>query len=167
MSQNQTVNEYQFKIASRILERLREAIKPDYLGLVSTDGHSITALSTPGFTDTDAVASLAASSYAATRQLARLVSDSDLTMMFNEGDELNVHIAQVTDKMLLVVCFQHLADMGRVRLLTNRALGALVDAMSRYEVSSGNRSNGAFAESADEAVEMLIAEDEEVSDGPD
>ena len=162
------MNEYQFKIASSIMDKLHESICPEYLGLVSTDGHSIMAQSTPGFSDTDAVASLAASSFAATRQLARLVSDSDFTMMFNEGEELNVHIAQVSKNILLVVCFQHLADMGKIRILTNRALGALSDTMSRYdEPGNDGQCDSDFVESAAEVIDLLIAEEEAAIDGSD
>lgn len=133
MSQNQTVNELQFRQATKILEGLRESIQPDYLGLVSSDGHPIAVDSRPGFRDQEAIASLAASAYAATRQLARLVSKSDFTMMFNEGEALNVHISQVSDKVLLIVCFQRFTDIGKVRVLTNRALSALTRAMAAEE----------------------------------
>lgn len=123
-------------LANEILDGLREAIQPDYLGLVSSDGHTISADSRTGFTDQESIASLAASAYGATRQLARLVSDSDFTMMFNEGDALNVHISQVTDKVLLVVCFRRLTDIGKVRVLTNRAVRALEKAMIIEEEAS-------------------------------
>lgn len=136
MNLKQTVNEYQYNMARDILLRLQAAISPDYLGLISTDGHSIIALPSPGFTDTDAVASLAAGSYAATRQLAQIVSDTEFTMMFHEGDQINVHIAQVSDRVLLVVCFKRATEIGKVRLLTNRALGALADALSRNQTEA-------------------------------
>lgn len=123
-------------MALEILEGLREAIRPDYLGLISSDGHPIVVDSRPGFTDQEAIASLAASAYAATRQLARMVSNSDFTMMFNEGEALNVHISQVTSRILLVVCFQRFTDIGKVRVLTNRALNALARTMAMEEGSS-------------------------------
>ncbi|GBE57420.1 Roadblock/LC7 domain protein [bacterium BMS3Abin01] len=168
MSQKQTVNEYQFKMAQHILQQLREAISPDYLGLVSTNGHSILSLASPGFVDTDAVASLAASSYAATRQLARLLTDSDFTMMFNEGKRLNVHIAQVSDNVLLVVCFRRVASIGKVRVLTNRAIGALSDAITRYDDKQGpRRSDGRYTESAGAAVDRMLHAEGASEDGTD
>jgi len=168
VSQKQTVNEYQFNIARNILQQLREAISPDYLGLISTDGHSIISLSFPGFIDTDAVASLAASSYAATRQLARLLSDSDFTMMFNEGEKLNVHIAQVSDNVLLVVCFRRVANIGKVRVLTNRAIGALADAISRFDAGQMTvRNKKQFTESAGVAVDRMLNAEGDRNDGTD
>lgn len=153
MSQKQTVNEYQYNIASSILRQLHDSINPDFLGLVSSYGHPIISFASPDFEDYDALASLAASAYAATRQLAQLVSGTDFTMMFNEGEKLNVHIAQVSDNVLLVCCFRRVAELGKVRVLTNRALGALSDAMTRYE----NNSPGRGALRLDENAESVVA----------
>jgi predicted regulator of Ras-like GTPase activity (Roadblock/LC7/MglB family) len=142
VSHKQTINERQHAAASSILNRLRNSINPDFLGLVSRDGHAIISFTNPGFTDIDSLASLAASAYAATRQLALLVSGADFTMMFNEGDKLNVHIAQVSDSVLLVVCFRRVAELGKVRVLTNRALEVLADSMAPDKDSRVKRGAG-------------------------
>jgi predicted regulator of Ras-like GTPase activity (Roadblock/LC7/MglB family) len=168
VSQKHTVNKYQFSIADGILRHLEDAISPEYLGLVSTNGHSILSLSSPGFIDTDAVASLAASSYGATRQLARLLSESDFTMMFNEGKRFNVHIAQVSHDVLLVVCFRRVSDIGKIRMLTNRAIGALADVISRFEADHGDIGAGeGYAESAGAVVDRMLSTEGVDRDGTD
>ncbi len=125
MSEKQTIDSDSYRAACRILEGVRRAVSPHYLGLVSSDGHPVSSLSEPGFEASDAMASLAAGAYAATRQLACLVGETRFTMMLHEGERLNVHIVQVSPNMLLVVCFGKAAELGKVRLLTCRAARSL------------------------------------------
>lgn len=168
MSQKQTVNEYQYKIAKSILKQLHDSVNPEYLGLVSSYGHPIISITSPDFGDNDSLASLAAGAYAATRQLAKLVSDAEFTMMFNEGEKLNVHIAQVSDTVLLIICFRQASELGMVRVLTHRALGALAEAMTRYEneicAIPGSADINDASESAMAQLTSIEGEDQHGSD---
>lgn len=107
------------------MERLRSAIAPVFLGIVTTAGQPITVISSTKMTDPDAVASLSASSFAATHQLAIMMEEPEFTVMLHEGSELNITIARITQDILLVMCFRNSSEIGRVRLLTGRAVAAL------------------------------------------
>lgn len=125
MTRIKTLQKAQIEAATEVLERLRVVLGPEFLGLVSTDGHLITVTTGSDRTQEDAVASLAASSFAATRQLARMMDDSEFTVVFQEGNELNVHIAQVSDDVLLVICFHKATQIGKVRLMSGSVLESL------------------------------------------
>lgn len=125
MTRTRTLSKEQIEAAAAVLERLRIVLGPEFLGLVSTSGHLISVAAGSSRTQNDAVASLAASSFAATRQLARMMDDSEFTVVFHEGSELNVHIAQVSDDVLLVICFHKATQIGKVRLMSSRVLEAL------------------------------------------
>ena len=71
------------------------------------------------------LASLAASSFAATQQLAAVLNEREFTLLFHEGRNSNLHVAQVTDRVLLVVAFGRDTQVGKVRLYTARAIEAL------------------------------------------
>jgi len=129
VSSRQTVGRSQIEDAERILRTLQHEISADFIGLVSTSGVSLIALKSSGVADTDALASLSAGSFAATRQLARMMDETEFNAIFYEGSELNIQIAEVNDETLLVICFRNDTEMGKVRLISRRAIGALTLAM--------------------------------------
>ena len=136
MIKKQTIMKAQLDAAVGVLEPL-VAISPEYLGLISTTGQAITVISSTHLADADAIAALAACSFAATRQLARVMEDSESTVMLHEGAELNIHIAQVTEDVLLVVCFHKSSEIGIVRLITRRVVRVLSKAL-KSEIVEGD-----------------------------
>ena len=133
VSGRQTVGRSQIADAERILRTLQREISADFIGLVSTSGVSLIALKSSGVADTDALASLSAGSFAATRQLARMMDETEFNAIFYEGSELNIQIAEVNDETLLVICFRKDTEMGKVRLISRRAVGALTLAMQEKQ----------------------------------
>lgn len=129
MGSNHTIYKSQVEAATGILERMRALINPEFVGIISTRGLPVTVLSSSSRMDVDALASLAASSFAATSQLAMIASDSEYAVMFHEGDQLNVHISRISKLYLLVVCFRNTTDIGKVRIVTRRAHPALSAAL--------------------------------------
>ena len=121
----QIIKKSQVDAANRVLTQLRQAVSPEFLGLVSTSGHPISIYASLDMLDADAIGSLAASSFAATRLLAHMMNEAEFTVMFHEGSDLNVHIAQVSEEVLLVVCFSRAAEIGKVRLISKKAASAL------------------------------------------
>jgi predicted regulator of Ras-like GTPase activity (Roadblock/LC7/MglB family) len=125
LSRRITIEKDHLDRANGILAKLQREFSADFLGLVSTGGHAISIFWSSDRIDLDAICSLAASSFAATRQLAKLMESDEVTLMFHEGTDLNVHISQVSDDMLLVVCSQKSAEIGKVRLISRKAVHAL------------------------------------------
>lgn len=129
MASRQTVTKSQLDGAQRILGSLQREISAEFIGLVSTTGVSLLTLEPSGFIDADTLASLAASSFAATQQLALIMNETEFTVMFHEGSDLNIHIALVAPCVLLVVCFRRAADIGKVRVISKRSRSALATAL--------------------------------------
>jgi len=125
LGEDQTILSSQIVAATHILRRLNDTIEPEFLGLISTVGQPVSVISSTKLADSDTIASLAANSFAASRQLAGMVEDSAKAVMLQEGTRLNIQIAQVTSGILLVVCFRRSSDIGRVRLITSRTVVSL------------------------------------------
>lgn len=126
MGRNHTFLKSQLDAVDLLLRKLSEEISPQFLGLITTSGHTLTYLAAADFNgDSDSLASLASGSFAATSQLARLMDDDDLTVTFQEGSRISIYTALVTDSVLLVICFGKATQIGKVRLLTRRMMDAL------------------------------------------
>lgn len=163
MGKSHTINKSQINAANQVLERLRRALAPEFIGLISTDGHPITVISSDRTADADSLASLAASSFAATKQLAQVMDDPDFTLMFHEGSHLNIHISQITDDALLVICFHKATQLGKVRLIARRSLEMLAAALKPLPRDSGAPDGYAvdYLTEAGKAIDELFDAEEE------
>ncbi len=135
MSKNLKVQKSQMDAVKPVLERLQASLSPEYLGLISSAGQPITVISSTQRIDSEAMAVLVSSSFAAASQLGSILENSGFTVMLHEGSELNIQVSQVTDNILLVICFRGFGELGRVRLITRRAARSLTRALNGGKTS--------------------------------
>jgi len=154
LGREQTIHEEQVYAAQGILEGIRDAVNPEFIGIISTRGLPVTVLSPGHDVDADAIASLAASSFAATSQLSGITGDSrDRAVMFHEGGHTNIHISMVNDDFLLVIVFRRSSDIGKVRVIAGRAQAALAAALQLSEIGGIKKNNGPLVEKTKKAAE--------------
>jgi predicted regulator of Ras-like GTPase activity (Roadblock/LC7/MglB family) len=81
--------------------------------------------------DTTLFATLAASTYAAAREMARISGEpGNFRMVLHEGMEHNVYISALGGGYILIVCFPKSAAVGMVRLFTRKTAGRLSSLLS-------------------------------------
>lgn len=134
---NLVIRKSQLNSASSVLGVLFRSVAPEFIGIISTSGQTVTVLSSQMKIDVDAMASLAASSFAATRQLAGSGDGAELTIMFQKGNGLNVHIAQISEKLLLAVCFSRKSELGKIRLISRKAAAIVSEFMKQRGEQNG------------------------------
>ena len=79
------INDRQLDRCDDLLRRLKEVSGSSFLALISTSGQPITTASDEYHPETLSLASLAASSFAATQQLAKILDENEFTLLFHEG----------------------------------------------------------------------------------
>ncbi len=119
------ISSRRMRLVDQILDDLRTSSGVRFISVVSTSGQPITCSPANAQSDMLSLASLAASSFAATQQLAAILDEREFTLLFHEGRSSNLHVAQVTNRVLLVVAFGCDTHVGKVRLYTARAIEAL------------------------------------------
>lgn len=99
-----------------ILERLIGA-GVDHVIFMDLSGNAI-AKHSNGKTDLDATAfaALAAGNFAAVDAMARLVGESEFSLLFHKGEKLSIHFSKVTEDTLLISMFAKNISLGLVRL---------------------------------------------------
>ena len=132
------ISDEHMRLIEAVLEKLRMVSGSQFAALISTSGQPIAISPQDSHADTLSLAALAASSFAATRQLAQILSEREFTLLFHEGKEANLHVMQVTDHILLLITFGRDTQVGRVRLYTSRALEVLKPALDTAENTSGD-----------------------------
>lgn len=108
-------NEDQAQINQLLLQLLRSSEAKCAL-LIGQDGQ---CLAKRGFTrklDTTALAALVAGTFASTREMAKLVGETDFSVLFHQGNKDNLHNILVNDDTILTVIFDNRTTLGMVRL---------------------------------------------------
>jgi predicted regulator of Ras-like GTPase activity (Roadblock/LC7/MglB family) len=119
------INDRQLDRCDELLQKLKDVSGSSFLALISTSGQPITTASDQYHPETLSLASLAASSFAATQQLASILEEKEFTLLFHEGRSSNLHVSQVSDQVLLIITFGRETQVGKVRLYTQRAIEVL------------------------------------------
>jgi predicted regulator of Ras-like GTPase activity (Roadblock/LC7/MglB family) len=75
--------------------------------------------------DSVALAALTAANFGATEAIARMLGETDFSLLFHKGKDENVHFSAVGDDLLLVTLFDNNASLGLVRLHVEKAIREL------------------------------------------
>jgi predicted regulator of Ras-like GTPase activity (Roadblock/LC7/MglB family) len=96
--------------------------------LVDKDGHMVTYRGQSRKVDLDTISALVAGSFAATREMAKLLGEEEFTALFHQGRSDNIQLSLVGDRALLTALFDETTTVGMVRLYATDAakrMGAL------------------------------------------
>jgi len=66
--------------------------------------------------DTLAFSALAAGNFAAVDAMAKLVGESEFSLLFHKGEKASIHFSKVNDELLLITMFDKEISLGLVRL---------------------------------------------------
>ncbi len=128
--------------------------------LVDKDGHLITR---QGFThslDTTALAALLAGSFASTKEIARLVGESEFSVLFHQGKKDHIHMSLVGDRSILVVIFDDRTTIGMVRLYAKETaieLGKIFEKIKEQSVSKPKAGiSSDFASQAEDKLDDIF-----------
>jgi predicted regulator of Ras-like GTPase activity (Roadblock/LC7/MglB family) len=71
--------------------------------------------------DTGSIGALAAGAFSATAALARLLGESEFSVLFHEGVRESMHVSTVDDATILLAIFDERTTVGMVRLFAREA----------------------------------------------
>jgi len=122
---NLIIYEEEIEKIDSILARMLKGAEAKCALLVDKDGHLITR---QGFThslDTTALAALLAGSFASTKEIARLVGESEFSVLFHQGKKDHIHMSLVGDRSILAVVFDDRTTIGMERLYAKETASEL------------------------------------------
>ena len=99
--------------------------------LVDKEGHMVARTGSVRTFDTDTISALVAGSFAATREMARLLGEDEFSVMFHQGEQDNIQLNLVGDRTILTVIFDEQTTVGMVRLYASEASRKLVEVFDR------------------------------------
>ncbi|MCB9915842.1 MAG: roadblock/LC7 domain-containing protein [Planctomycetes bacterium] len=93
--------------------------------LIDRGGHLVTRRGESVGESPESVAALAAGSFAATREMARLMGEDDFNTLFHQGTRESIQLSQIGDRALFAIVFDDRSNLGLVRFYAEESQGRL------------------------------------------
>ena len=118
--------------------------------LVDKDGHLVTKEGESSTYDTDTISALVAGSFAATRQMAKLLGEEEFALMFHQGKKDNIQLSLVGERTILAVIFDDKTTLGMVRLYASQVSSKLAELFAEIaeRKSEGEKISQEFGQAA-------------------
>ncbi len=101
--------------------------------LIDKDGHLITRVGHTESYDLPTVSALVAGSFAATREMARLLGEEEFSVLFHQGKRDNIQLMLVGDRTILAIIFDNSTTIGMVRLYAKETAAKLAKIFKEIE----------------------------------
>lgn len=129
--------------------------------LIDKEGHMVTKAGSTDDFDMQAVAALVAGSYAATREMARLLGEDEFSVLFHQGKRDNIQLTLVGNRTILATVFDERTTIGMVRLYAKEASEQLKkvfeEIAARKDDGSGTLGKD-FSDSVKDQLESFFSE---------
>ena len=117
--------------------------------LVDKEGHMITKQGVTRSFDMDTISALVAGSFAATKEMARVLGEDEFSILFHQGKTDNIQLSLVGDRTLLTVIFDDSTTIGMVRLYANESARRLQEVFAQARTKAEKDPEGLNEEQID------------------
>jgi len=129
--------------------------------LVDRSGHLVTRRGESMDGCLESVAALAAGSFSATREMARLLGEGEFCTLFHQGSRDSIQVSQVGERSLFVIVFDDRSNLGLVRFYAEESVGRLQEVFAAITMRGEARGpdqglSEDFSESASAALDELF-----------
>ncbi|QDU68620.1 roadblock/LC7 domain-containing protein [Engelhardtia mirabilis] len=99
--------------------------------LIDRDGHMVTRRGEAVESSSESISALIAGSFAATKEMARLLGEPEFAVMFHQGQRDSIQLQLVGERTLLAVVFDERTNLGLVRFYSQEATVRLGETFAR------------------------------------
>lgn len=126
--------------------------------LIDKEGHLITRRGDAVQSSLESIAALIAGSFAATREMARLLGEDQFTTLHHQGSRDSIQVSLVGDRALLAMVFDERTNLGLVRYYAVETTKRLTEVLREIENRTGETESLAsdYSQSATAALDRLF-----------
>lgn len=118
---------------NRILREFLKLSNAKCVLLVDKEGHMVTRQGVTREFDMDTISALVAGSFAATKEMARVLGEDEFSVLFHQGKTDSIQLSLVGDRTLLTVIFDEATTVGMVRLYAAETAKRLTELFAKHE----------------------------------
>ena len=164
MNRDESIRQHRLVFYENDIERLDSEIdtflelsKARCVLLVDKGGHLVTRRGEPMKTGLESISALIAGSFAATKEMARLMGESEFSVLFHQGKRDSIQLQLIGERTLMAILFDGRTNLGLVRFYAQESSRRICDILT--EIASEERVatfSDDFEESAAEALDKLF-----------
>ena len=120
--------------------------------LIDKEGHLVTKAGHTESYDMATVSALVAGSFAATREMARLLGEDEFSLLFHQGKRDNIQLTLIGDRTIMATIFDERTTIGMVRLYAKEAtvkLTKIFEGIGEREPSESDQLGDDFSSEAE------------------
>ena len=95
--------------------------------LIDKEGHLVTRRGEPLSSSLDSISALIAGSFAATKEMARLLGEDEFSILFHQGQRDSIQLQLVGNRTLLAILFDDRTNLGLVRFYAQETARTLTE----------------------------------------
>lgn len=118
---------------NRILREFLKLSNAKCAMLIDKEGHMVTRQGVTRDLDMDTISALVAGSFAATKEMARVLGEDEFSVLFHQGKTDNIQLSLVGDRTLLTVLFDEATTVGMVRLYAAETTKRLEEIFRKHD----------------------------------
>ena len=125
--------------------------------LVDKEGHLVTRRGEAMQTSMESISALIAGSFAATKEMARLLGETEFSILFHQGARDSIQLQLVGNRTLLAILFDGRTNLGMVRFYAQETAARLTDVL--VDISSQEREahlSADFQSDAEDALDRIF-----------
>ena len=116
------------------LTRLNQDADARTTMLITMQGNCVVSVGDLSYLNVPAISALVAGMFTATQEVARLVGEDHFSILLQQGEKRNIHISLIDNTIMLLIIFDDVMTMGKVRYVARKALRDIADAYSYTKV---------------------------------
>jgi predicted regulator of Ras-like GTPase activity (Roadblock/LC7/MglB family) len=131
--------------------------------LIDKEGHMVTRRGETVKNSLEAISALIAGSFAATREMARLLGEAQFSTLFHQGQRDSIQVTLVGERALFATVFDGRTNLGLVRYYATETAGKLGEILNEMLARSateaappGDQLSSDFSSSATAALDKLF-----------
>ena len=118
---------------NRILREFLKLSNAKCVLLVDNEGHMVTRQGVTREFDVDTISALVAGSFAATKEMARVLGEDEFSVLFHQGKTDSIQLSLVGERTLLTTIFDDSTTVGMVRLYASETTKRLEEIFIKHE----------------------------------
>ena len=141
------------------LDTFLELSKARCVLLVDKEGHLVTRRGEAMSTAMESISALIAGSFAATKEMARLLGETEFSILFHQGERDSIQLQLIGERTLMAVLFDGRTNLGLVRFYAQESaerIAALFAEISGQEREGEVTLDSSFGASAEDALDKLF-----------
>lgn len=114
-----------FDQIEKLLEEFLKLSNAKCIFLIDKEGHLITQKGSTQTINPQSLSALVAGAFAATKELARLLGETEFAVMFHQGKKDHIHISLIGDRAISAIVFDEKTTVGMVNLYSKELTSKL------------------------------------------